>query len=94
MDRNGVINDTDTEVSLAKAPTPLRAYAILVIAVIAMSSSGVWFALLTETPPFMQSFWRLILTAFIQFFGLIYELKTGKLSMLHFGDDTNQQFHS
>ncbi|OQS02699.1 hypothetical protein THRCLA_04946 [Thraustotheca clavata] len=82
MEHNDVINDsasdTDTEVSVAKAPAPLWAYAILVVAVIAMSSGGVWFALLTETPPFMQSFWRLILTAFVQFFGLIYELKTDK----------------
>ncbi|EQC38118.1 hypothetical protein SDRG_04548 [Saprolegnia diclina VS20] len=43
-----------------------------------MSSGGIWFALLTDTPPFMQACWRLLLTAFLQFFGLVYELKTDK----------------
>ncbi|OQR91322.1 hypothetical protein ACHHYP_04802 [Achlya hypogyna] len=68
---------TDTASSAgAKVAPPLWSYVILIIAVLAMSSGGIWFALLTDTPPFMQACWRLMLTAFLQFFGLLYELKT------------------
>ncbi|EQC37968.1 hypothetical protein SDRG_04398 [Saprolegnia diclina VS20] len=69
---------TDTASFIGKASPPLWSYLILIISVLAMSSGGIWFALLTETPPFMQACWRLLLTAFLQFFGLVYELKTDK----------------
>ena len=41
---------------------PLWAWAALAVAVLAMSSGGLWFALLTETPPVLKACWRLALT--------------------------------
>ncbi|KAG9400793.1 hypothetical protein AC1031_010232 [Aphanomyces cochlioides] len=58
------------------ASTPLWAYGVLLVAVLAMSSGGVWFALLTETPPLLQAFWRLILTVAIQVVGFVHELRS------------------
>ncbi|OQR91710.1 hypothetical protein THRCLA_08898 [Thraustotheca clavata] len=55
--------------------TPSWAYGALLIAVLAMSSGGIWFALLTETPPLMQACWRALLMAFLQLFGVAFELK-------------------
>ena len=45
---------------------PLWAYAALVVAVLAMSSGGLWFALMPESPPLMKACWRLLLTALMQ----------------------------
>lgn len=45
---------------------PLWAWAALAVAVSAMSSGGVWFALLHETPPVMKACWRLSLTSILQ----------------------------
>ncbi len=56
-------------------PPPLWAYLILIVAVLAMSTGGMWFALLVDTPPLMQACWRLSLTSFLQIFGFLYELK-------------------
>ncbi|KAF0692752.1 Aste57867_16211 [Aphanomyces stellatus] len=56
--------------------TPLWSYGVLVVAVLAMSSGGVWFALLTETPPLMQACWRLVLTVALQLGGFVHELRT------------------
>ena len=50
----------------AAAPAPLWAYAALVVAVLAMSSGGLWFALMPESPPLMKACWRLLLTALMQ----------------------------
>ncbi|ETV93632.1 hypothetical protein H310_12413 [Aphanomyces invadans] len=56
------------------APAPVWwAYAILVVAVVSMSSGGVWFALLPETPPLMQACWRLQLTVALQAVGFAHE---------------------
>ncbi|CAK4687424.1 hypothetical protein LEN26_000657 [Aphanomyces euteiches] len=55
---------------------PVWAYVVLAIGIATMSSGGVWFALLVETPPLMQACWRLTLTAVLQTFGVFYELRT------------------
>ncbi|KAG9414998.1 hypothetical protein AC1031_008420 [Aphanomyces cochlioides] len=55
---------------------PLWAYVVLAVGIATMSSGGVWFALLVETPPLMQACWRLTLTAVLQTFGVLYELRT------------------
>ncbi|KAH9132612.1 hypothetical protein AeRB84_004899 [Aphanomyces euteiches] len=55
---------------------PVWAYVVLAIGIATMSSGGVWFALLVETPPLMQACWRLTLTAVLQTFGVLYELRT------------------
>ena len=47
-------------------PTPLWAPAALAVAVLAMSSGGLWFALLLDTPPVLKACWRLALTAALQ----------------------------
>ncbi|OQS02697.1 hypothetical protein THRCLA_21358 [Thraustotheca clavata] len=70
--------DDVLETASVPKPPPLWSYGVLFIAVLAMSSGGIWFALLTDTPPFMQACWRLLLTSFIQLFGLLYEIKTDK----------------
>ena len=45
---------------------PLWSYVALGVAVIAMSSGGVWFALLPDTPPILKAGWRLLATAVLQ----------------------------
>jgi drug/metabolite transporter (DMT)-like permease len=45
---------------------PAWAWAAVAVAVAAMSSGGVWFALLTDTPPALKAAWRLTLTAALQ----------------------------
>ncbi|RHY13335.1 hypothetical protein DYB36_005516 [Aphanomyces astaci] len=55
------------------------AYAILVVAVVCMSSGGVWFALLTEPPPLMQACWRLLLTVALQAMGFAHEWLTNPI---------------
>lgn len=51
------------------------AWIALVLAVIAMSSGGVWFALDDESAPIMRSSWRLMLTAVLQIPGFVYDWK-------------------
>lgn len=51
---------------LAKLSSKLFAYIVLAVAVIAMSSGGVWFALLIGTPPILKACWRLTLTSLVQ----------------------------
>ena len=48
------------------SPPPLWAWFVLAVAVCAMSSGGIWFALLPDTPPFLRASWRLILTSLLQ----------------------------
>ncbi|RHY25236.1 hypothetical protein DYB32_008442 [Aphanomyces invadans] len=58
-------------------PSPPRwSYVVLAVAVLAMSTGGIWFALLGTfgTPPLMMACWRLTLTAFLQLFGVAFEL--------------------
>jgi len=45
---------------------PLWAWLVLAVAVLAMSSGGVWFAALDETPPVLKACWRLTATALCQ----------------------------
>ena len=59
-------------------PPPLWAYGILFMAVLAMASGGLWFALLTATPPLMKAGWRLMLTSAIQCFGFWYQVRHDK----------------
>ena len=51
---------------------PLWAWVVLAIAVCAMSSGGVWFALLPLTPAMMRAAWRLLLTSLLQLPPFIY----------------------
>ncbi|KAF0692751.1 Aste57867_16210 [Aphanomyces stellatus] len=56
---------------------PLWAYAVLAVAVLAMSTGGIWFALLGDaTPPLMQACWRLTLTSVLQVAGFVYEVRS------------------
>lgn len=48
------------------APKLALAWVALWISILAMSSGGVWFALLKTTPPVLMASWRLILTATLQ----------------------------
>ncbi|CAK4081132.1 unnamed protein product [Aphanomyces euteiches] len=57
---------------------PIWAYVVLALAIVTMSSGGVWFALMTETPPLMQACWRLSMTTVMQCFGVAYELHANK----------------
>jgi drug/metabolite transporter (DMT)-like permease len=63
---------------------PLWAVASLVLAVCAMSTGGMWFALLQDTPPGMKAAWRLLLTAVLQLPGLWWDCRT-KLGMRGLG---------
>ena len=49
------------------APPPIWALGAMFIAVCAMGSGGIWFALLGETPPMLRVSWRLFVTALLQF---------------------------
>jgi drug/metabolite transporter (DMT)-like permease len=51
------------------------AWISLAVAVLAMSSGGIWFALLTDTPAALKAAWRLILTSAIQFPGLVVQYR-------------------
>jgi drug/metabolite transporter (DMT)-like permease len=55
----------DTPSRLVKRPA-VFAWVALAVAVVAMSSGGTWFALLTETPPVLKASWRLLLTSMLQ----------------------------
>ncbi|KAF0716840.1 Aste57867_2635 [Aphanomyces stellatus] len=57
-------------------PTPVWALVVLAMSILTMSSGGVWFALLDDTPPLMQACWRLTLTVVLQAIGVAYELRT------------------
>eukprot|EP00128_Syssomonas_multiformis_P014707 Colp12_sorted_trinity150504_noHs@1556 len=46
--------------------TPSWAWLILFIAVLSMSSGGLWFALVVESPPILKAAWRLLLTSAFQ----------------------------
>lgn len=68
--------DTDTNVSISNEPrgstrAPLWAWGALIVAVIACSSGGVWFILLSDTPAVLRASWRLMLTSFMQLPGFI-----------------------
>lgn len=53
--------------AIAPARTPAWAYILLLVSILAMSSGGIWFALLDEaTPPLLKAAWRLLLTAVLQ----------------------------
>jgi drug/metabolite transporter (DMT)-like permease len=47
-------------------PPPLWALGAMFIAVCAMGSGGIWFALLGDTPPMLRVSWRLFVTALLQ----------------------------
>ena len=46
---------------------PLWAWAVLIIACVAMSSGGLWFALQSGVPPILKACWRLTATCVMQF---------------------------
>lgn len=52
----------------------LRASILLAISVCAMSTGGIWFSLLSTTPPVMRVSWRLFLTAVFQAPGLVRDI--------------------
>ena len=52
---------------------PLWVFPVLALSVVAMSSGGLWFALLRETPPALKAAWRLIATAALQLGPFLYE---------------------
>jgi len=52
---------------------PLPALCALFVAVLAMASGGLWFALLPESPPLMKACWRLTLTATLQGAGFFHQ---------------------
>jgi len=54
-----------------KAPAPLWAWIALVVAVVACSSGGIWFALLNDCPAILRASWRLALTALLQVPGFV-----------------------
>ncbi|KAF0685091.1 Aste57867_22965 [Aphanomyces stellatus] len=62
--------------TMKKQVAPLWSYALLVVAVLCMSTGGIWFALLDDTPPLMQATWRSLLTSLLQLIGFLYELRT------------------
>ncbi|CAK4253154.1 unnamed protein product [Aphanomyces euteiches] len=60
---------------------PIWAYIVLALAITTMSTGGMWFALFPETPPLMQSCWRLSLTSAMQGLGVAYELQSKSASL-------------
>ena len=61
-------------------PPPLWAWAVLAVAVVAMSSGGVWFALQGDTPPMMRAGWRLLLTSMLQLPACVAALRAAESS--------------
>jgi drug/metabolite transporter (DMT)-like permease len=60
-----------------QAAAPLWPYGALLVALLAMSSGGLWFSILPESPPLMKAFWRLFLTALLQSGGFYWEVYGG-----------------
>lgn len=58
------------------------AWIALLIAVCAMSSGGVWFALLKDTAPGMKAAWRLTVTSILQLPGVIYQHRKADSELL------------
>jgi drug/metabolite transporter (DMT)-like permease len=54
-------------------PVPLWVWIVLAVAITGMSSGGVWFGALPETPAIMKASWRLNLTAVMQLPFFVYE---------------------
>lgn len=52
----------------------LACWVALAISVVSMSTGGIWFSLLSPTPPILRACWRLTMTSFMQLPPLIYEL--------------------
>ncbi|ETV77088.1 hypothetical protein H257_08986 [Aphanomyces astaci] len=71
------VREHDIKAETGPAP-PRWSYLVLAVAVLAMSSGGIWFALLGTfgTPPLMMACWRLTLTSGLQLVGVVYELRT------------------
>lgn len=54
---------------------PVWAWVAVAVACCAMSSGGIWFALLAPTPPVLKAAWRLTATSVLQTPGLIYQYR-------------------
>lgn len=57
--------------------------AILILAVIAISSAAAVFQEIKSVTPFMKASWRLQVTTFFQFFGCVYEFKKDRNCFLN-----------
>lgn len=74
-ERDSLAQVAETEQVKIQGAKPLGlvilSWSCALVSVVACSSGGVWFALLTETPPILRAGWRLIMTALLQVPGFV-----------------------
>lgn len=62
--------------------TPLLVWLALIIAVFSMSSGGIWFAVVPESPPILKASWRLGLTSVLQFPPFIHQYVQAEVGLV------------